>query len=379
MNTCSEGSTEKDDSGKRQKFSRLEVLSNRLMAQFYRDGALYATEDHWVFCSMDNGYSWKKICKLELRDRTLRGAIKDRLLRSDLVRKVRRKIGIHNLVALNSGTLLIQYDGIYRYDGNGTTAKYVYGFEEDRIIVPMKNGFTLDDRTGNVYFGEYNNSRPYAVRVIRGSDDGTQWQICYRFPKGRIKHVHSIIPDPHRERLWICTGDNDLETCLFYTDDDFDSVSEFMGCSQIFRMVSLIPTEDALYWGSDAGWDIEGNFTNRIYRIDLKRNRLSSMADIHQPAYFSARLKNGSMIIATTYECGIKRSMDRTADLWFSESGSTWKRILQLPYRPSRRLEGTRYALVNLPQGIMDEDTIFFTPVNVENYHFNLLAIHCDG
>jgi hypothetical protein len=376
MDAYTDVTVAKSDSVVRRDFFRLEVLNNRLMAQYYRDGAIYATEDHWVFRSVDNGCSWERMCKLERRDRHMCGAIKDRLLRSDAVRRIRRKIGIHNLVVLESGTLLIHYDGIYRYDGIGTTARRVFGFEKDRIIGSLKNGFIVDDRAGNVYFGEYNNTRPYAARIIRGRNDGTKWEVCYRFPKGRIKHVHAIAPDPYRKRLWICTGDNDAETCLFFTDDDFKTVEEFMGCSQISRMVGLIPTEDAIYWGSDAGRDIEGSFINQIFRFDFRRKRLESLAAIHQPAYFSARLNDGSMIIATTYECGIKRPMASTADLWYSASGSKWERILCLPYGPARRREGTRYATINLPLGTMNADTIFFTPVNVKDNHFKLLALH---
>lgn len=344
------------------------------MVQYVRDGVLYATEDHWVFRSDDRGLEWETVCRLECRNNSALGEIKDRILRMETVRRVRRNIGITNLVVLKSGTILIQYDGIYRYDGKGGDAERVFGFEDENIIGPLKNGFVTDDTSGNVYFGEYSIERPHAVRIIRGTDDGRRWEVCHRFAEGRIRHVHAIVPDSYRKRLWICTGDNDSESGLFYTEDDFQTVSLFAGGDQSWRMVSLIPTKDALYWGSDAGQDAPSDALNHIYKWDFEEGRKIELACIDKPAYYATMVKNGTMVIGVHHEPMIQRNVEETADIWVSEAGRSWRRAVKIPFKPSRRSYGTKYASICLPLGDHSVDEIYFTPLNIEENDFSLMA-----
>lgn len=349
------------------------AIKDRLIIQYIRKKVIYASEDHLVFKSLDNGFSWEKVCKLEMKDKSLTGRLKDVVLRLESIRRIRRNIGIHNVVVLPSGTILIQYDGIYRYDGIKTIAKKVFDFRPDKIIGPLKNGFVVDDHTGNVYWGEYNITRPYSVRIFRGVNDGQQWEECYRFPLGEIRHVHAIVPDPYRERLWICTGDNDAETALFYTQDDFNSVHRFNGGDQSWRMVSMIPTENALFWGSDAGQDAPADFVNHIYKWDFKTNSKEQIQFIDKPAYYATVLENGTMAIGVHHEPGIKRTVEPSADLWISNDGESWQRILELPYECSGRKEGTKYATIYLPLSDQSAESLFFTPLNTLDTDFSLM------
>ena len=351
------------------------VIRDRLMVQFVRNGIIYATEDHWIFQSHDKGSSWQKVCKLKKEEKSLFGSVKDHVLRSEIIRHLRRNIGINNVVVLKSGTILIQYDGIYRYDGNGTYADRVFDFKRDNIIGPLKNGFMVNDETDNIYFGEYNNNRPYAVRIFRGTNDGRNWSPCYRFSKGRIKHVHSIVPDPFRNRIWICAGDNNQETGLFYTEDDFKTVHLFGGGDQSWRMVSLIPKEDAIYWGSDAGSDASSDFQNFIYMWDFRKNKRRRLTCIDKPAYYSAFLSKRIMVIGSTYEPLIERDVEKSADLWISNNGEKWGKLISLSFHPSKRSSGTKYATICLPLGDGSVENIFFTPLNVEKYDFKLMSV----
>lgn len=353
---------------------KLDILNDRMMVQFIRNGIIYSSEDHFVFKSGDGGRIWQKVCEIRPRERTLIWKARNLLLRSALVRTVRRNIGIHNLIVLKSGTILIQYDGIYRYDGSGNHAKLVLGFRSGKIIGPLKNGFVVDDRTGKVYFGEYNNKRPYAVRILRGTDDGRKWEVCHEFPPGRIKHVHTIVPDPYRKRIWICAGDNDQESGLFFTEDDFRSVELFCGGDQTWRMVSMICTEDALYWGSDAGQDVESDFSNLILRWDFRSEQRKKMACIKKPAYYSTQLQDGTMAIGATYEPLSKLNVQASADLWVSPDGERWERMASLPFQPSGRADGTKYGTICFPLGDRSVDRLFFTPLNVRDYDFKLMS-----
>lgn len=351
------------------------VIKNRLMVQYVRAGAIFGTEDHWVFRSTNNGITWEKICKIKPRIEGLYDDFRDRIIRSGLTRWIRRNIGIHNLVVLKSGTLLIQYDGIYRCGANDREAVLVFNFRKNGVIGPLKNGLITDDLTGLAYFGEYRITRPSAVRIFRGSDDGRKWEECYRFSLSQIRHVHSIIPDPYRHLLWICTGDNNSENGLFFTADDFKSVYRLGGGNQSWRMVSLIPTEDALYWGSDAGKDAPPDQGNYIYKWDFHTESKIRLARIDKPAYFSMRLADGRMVIAVTYEPETGHKIERCADLWTSTNGEFWLKLASLPFYPSRRTYGTQYAMLCLPLGDSSMRSIYFTPLNIRHHDFRLLRL----
>lgn len=343
------------------------------MIQTVQRGVLYSSEDHLVYRSLDQGRDWQFVCRLEFRQHRPLALAKDLLLRNGLVRALRRNVGIHNLAVLPSGTILIQYDGIYRYDGSGTVARFVYGFGVEQLHGPLKNGFVFDECSGQVYFGEYQNSRPFAARIVRGSRDGQQWDVCYRFPPGAVRHIHSLVPDPYRRRLWICTGDNDQEAGLYYTDDDFRSVHRFAGGDQSWRMVSLIPLPDALVWGSDAGQDAPAAAINQIYHYDMRTGRRDIIACIDKPAYYATRMIDGSLYLGTTFEPGLKRSVNPSADLWRSLDGQDWSKVASWPYWPSGRANRTRYATLNLPTGDGSAQRLYLTPENVTEGEFQLL------
>ena len=358
------------------KKNRITLLRKSLNVQYIRNGVIYSSEDHIVWESHDNGKNWNKVCQLPISGEKIVNFFKDKILRSAVIRKLRRNIGIHNVVVLKSGTIIIQYDKIYRFDGNGKYAKPVFDITAKNIYGPMKNGLAYDEKTDSLYFGEYVISRPYAVRIFRGTGDGRFWERCYDFPVGRIRHIHSIIPDKYRNRIWVCAGDNNHESGLFYTDDDFKTVHVFGQGDQSWRMVSLIPIEDAIIWGSDAGQDAAADDINFIYKWDFHTNKRQKLMCIDKPAYFTTRLSSGLMVLGTTYEPEIRRKIDPTADIWISYDGVDWQKKLTLEYCKAKRNYGTRYALLHFPSpSSVSGDSLIFTPFNTIKYDFCALKL----
>ena len=356
--------------------AEVKVLRKNLIVQAVVNGVIYGTEDHLVWASHDQGRTWREVCRLYPADNSLPGLLKDYVLRSPLVRRIRRNIGINDLVLLDSGTLIIQYDKIYRYTGQGRCALPVYDFRQQGIFGPLKNGLACDRRTGFLYFGEYRIKRPAAIRIVRGYDDGRRWEVCYEFPEGRIRHVHGIFPDPYRRRIWICTGDSDAESGLFYTDDDFKTVNLYGGGDQSWRMVSLLITKDHLIWGSDAGQDAPAHVKNYIYSLDLQTGIRKQLCCIDKPAYYgSTAFVDGSMCLATTFEPGIKRNLESSVELWLSRDGSDWSLAKAFHYRPAGRSIGTRYAMVIIPRLEQPVDGLCCSLLNVENFDFTAIKV----
>ena len=356
--------------------STCEVIKNNGIIQYIsKDGTLYATEDHLVWESRAGGQTWENICQLAPNSNTLIGILKDHFLRSPLVRKLRKNIGINNLVQLTTGTIIAQYDKIYRWEPgiDGLYAQPVYNLEANGISGPLKNGMCHDPSTDFVYFGEYNIKRPNAIRILKGYNDGREWDICYEFPRGQIRHVHGIYCDSFRKRLWICTGDNDSESGLYYTDDDFQTVKLFAGGDQSWRMVSLLITPDRLIWGTDAGQDAEAHIKNYIYVLDMNSGKREKVCCIDKPAYYSVFSEDGSMFIGTTFEPKIKRDVTPTADIWFSKDGYNWNILGSFQYKYAGRKYGTKYATIILPANCNLKETLIFSLLNTESYDFGLV------
>lgn len=303
------------------------------------------------------------------------GQTKDMILRNRMVRFFRKNIGIFNVIQLPTGTIIAIYDKVYRYAHSNTSGMAEESVSLDRFGFqsPLKNGVAVNPENQCIYFGEY--GTPSAVKVMRLWDDGKKAEICYTFPQGKIKHIHSITWDQLRKRLWIATGDANSEVGLYYTDDDFKTVSYFNGENQTWRMVSLLPTENALYWGSEAGKSTTANDVNFIFRWDFQKNGLEKLCEIGNPAYYSVFLENGGMLIGATYEPGMKQQTEQAAEIWYSAQGERWEKICSIPYKNLHKSHRTQFATINLPQGVLPENTIIFTPLNTEKWDFDLVTI----
>ncbi len=354
----------------------IDVLKKRLIIQCVQPhDILYGTEDHIIWKSLDSGKNWKKICVLQPATSSVAGRIKDKILRNGVLRRYRRNIGINNLVVLHSGVMIAQYDKIYRCPAHKKIASPVFDLQKEGISSPLKNGLCYNYDTGHLYFGEYIIHRPASIKIVRGRDDGRTWEICYQFPRGGIRHVHGIYYDQYRARLWICTGDNNSESGLYYTDDDFKTVQLYGGGDQSWRMVSLLITEDNLIWGTDAGQDAPGNIKNYIYKLNVKSGQREKLCCIDKPAYYSTFLRDGSMCIATTFEPKIARRITPSADLWWSKTGNDWDILYSFPYKFAGRNYGTKYATIVMPSNGFSSDKLICSLLNVEKFDFTTVKI----
>lgn len=345
------------------------------MVHCIRGQDLWASQDNWVFHSLDGGNSWRKLCKLLPKKGSWFGRTKDFLLRSYPIRIFRNTTAIGHIQILKSGTLIVIADRIYRFTGQGVWANPVYDFEQEGIHPPLTCGLGYCEDEDIIAFGEYQNRRPHSVAILTGRKDGTHWETAYRFPTGAAKHIHSLTWDPYRKGFWIATGDEDQEAGLHFTADFFKTLQTLGTGDQGWRMVGLLVMPECLIWGSDAGRDAPRDFQNHIYRWDFALRSRSRLEPIDNPAYFASRLNGGGMVLTTTFELDASRSRPQEAALWYSRDGLAWKKVLALPYRAVKRDYGTRYAILNLPAGTQPANAIYCTPMNVVGHDFHMLKV----
>lgn len=351
-------------------YRHLGYVPNLYAAFMSADGRIFGIEDHFLYVSEDGGRFFRQLGVLPKANSDWIDKIKDYMARSRLVRSFRQSLGPTNVIVLSSGTILVFYDHIYRSSDNGSTFEPVFSFSGG-TGAPFSYGEGLavgpDD---TVYFGEYiTTPRPHQVRVFRGSRDGTEWDVIHTFPLGEVFHVHSIQYDPYRARYWITTGDRDAESKILYTDDSFKSIHPLGGGSQDWRVVSLMVTKHALYWGSD-----NDHAPASIFRWNFSNAQLSKVQEIGKPSYFSTILKNNVLILSTTYEPESQYVRqyhpEPTTDLWASADGDHWVKLLSLPYETHDTEWGPSRASIAFPGGV-GSDELLFTPLSTKGDRYD--------
>jgi hypothetical protein len=148
-------------------------------------------------------------------------------------------------------------------------------------------------------FGEYfNNPERKEVRIYKYDYTDKHWGIVHEFQSGEIRHIHALQLDPYTGKLWICTGDEDSEAMIGWSDDGYRNINSIGRGSQTWRACQLVFTDEAVYWGADTGSeDLAG-----IYRWDKKSGELKRLLKTDGAIFFGTRLSNGNIVMSTDRE-----------------------------------------------------------------------------
>ncbi len=331
--------------------------------------AFYAIEDHSLYESRDGGASFRFLGSLPKPDGGLVAQLRNAIARLQIIRRIRLNRGPGTVVRLSSGTLLVFYDRVYRTTDQGRS------FE---VLGPFPGGFPTGGVAvgagDTVLYGEYRTDpRPHPVRLVRGTDDGRHWEVIEQFASGATFHVHSVTWDPYRQLYWIATGDRGDEIMLLAADAGLRRIDTLLRGTQDARIVSMIVTDSALYWGSD-----NDEAAASIFRFDPASRVLTELQQIGNPSYASARLADGTMIITTTFEPGSRFTAESGAamgytSLWASRTGQLWTEILRLPADTAAALAGRR-AQIQLPATQVPLPHLVMTPFWTIEHDFSTLT-----
>lgn len=182
----------------------------------------------------------------------------------------------------------------------------VLSIMEKRIInrLPARPGFSHPlnfcslKRYGKkmVFWGDYGDNfalEPVNIYCMR---DGHDPEVVYTFRKGMVMHVHNIIYDKWRDRLFIFTGDFGEDVGIYVASVDFKEIKPYAVGTEKYRAVQGLVTGQGLYWATDAVMS-----DNYVYFIDFETFEIRSVAAVNGSVIYGMEVNNG-MLISTTVE-----------------------------------------------------------------------------
>lgn len=169
--------------------------------------------------------------------------------------------------------------------------------EELKLRKGMNNPLTFTHTLrGTILFGEYfSNNNNEEVCVYERTNKG--WKKVYSFPPSTIYHIHGIISA--REGIYILTGDDDLESAIWFTDDYFQNVKMIIGGDQKYRACVAFQFEDGLVYATDT--PLKKNELRFIKKNENGDWESKSIYDMPGPCIYGTQI-DGCMYFATSVE-----------------------------------------------------------------------------
>lgn len=333
-----------------------------MIVHYTNSSEIWASSGLSIYLSQNEDFTFKNVINVP-------GSLIFRLLGNLRFTSRALRLGIRNLRKFKNGTVLVVANrNLYRFsDGQ---IKITYSFSKG--LSPLREGWCEDDN-GNYYLAEYflNNKRNFSSELLKSTDDGESWQVIHSIPN--IRHIHCVQYDPYSHKIYIGTGDNDNESSILYSGDGGNSWEVLGDGDQLYRTVSLLFTENYIYWGGDAP-----TRQNYIVRYNRKTKNIEKLVAVNGTVFSSIMLENGTIFFSTTDEGnseGRNPTADRKCYLWATTDGTHWNNVMQWnkdfwPYFMG-------YGKILLPHG-QSGNILYFTPVCLKGANNTLVkAIVC--
>jgi hypothetical protein len=203
------------------------------------------------------------------------------------------RFSFYNVVRLADASFFLSFGKSAGVMGEGGQVRPLEGMLRPTRI--LRNAAAVDAQ-GDVYFGEYlPNEERGPVHVYRLPAGTARVEVAYRFEAGAIRHVHGIYRDPYDGALWCATGDRPSECRILRTYDGFRTVETVGQGDETWRGVSMVFTDDAIYYGSDAEFRM-----NHLYRL-ARRGGRDVLTEVEGPVYYSTT-SGGDLFFGVTAE-----------------------------------------------------------------------------
>lgn len=138
---------------------------------------------------------------------------------------------------------------IYKYDIKTKVLTTDFTFRKGRGPLNFTIVKGIEHFEDGIYFGEYiGNSAKKSVKVYRRTET---WSVAYSFPDGEINHVHSLVVDKIRKKIWLLAGDFGSSAAIYSVSDNFKTVVPIVSGEQKYRACVAFPTKAGLLYGTD--------------------------------------------------------------------------------------------------------------------------------
>ncbi len=314
---------------------------------FISDHLMYASRKKNVLRSTDGGRTWHHFFSFRL------SPLAWLKTQNELLRRLFR-MHIHHIVpASDSFVTIVAFGGIYVWDiQKRCLIRSDHHLSGSRPLI-------LCNTEDGIYFGEYKNNKDRGpVRIFHSQDHGITWKPVHVF--NNVRHIHGIFKDPYSDGLWITTGDLDYESAIWVADNKFNDVKKVLQGTQQVRAVSLLFTEQYIYFGSDS--PSEKNF---LYRFDRSNKALYKLQHVEGPVFWGCKVENDLFFSTVVEPSAINKT--KYATIWHSKDGSSWQNITSLKkdILPSKLFQ---YGQIFFPYGINNTGLLWFTPFATRNH-----------
>ena len=217
------------------------------------------------------------------------------------------RFGFHHLTISNHGCVIFVNKQIW-YESK-TQSRFTGYINGSRPLVVC----AADSR---FFYGEYrSNNERSAVSIFELSWPYKTWSKAISFDG--VRHIHGIFFDKYEDCFWITTGDLDNESRIYKCNKDFSNLRIIVSGSQQVRAVTLLFTEDFIYFGSDTPDE-----KNHIYSISRKDNLIQPLQKVEGSVFYGCKFDN--FLFFTTAVEPSKVNKNKKIEVWSSENGKQW-------------------------------------------------------
>jgi len=292
-----------------------------------------------IFISKDGGIKWSL-----MRNEIKNGLFKN-FFRGHYYARLFR-LGIHHLIPFENNYYVVFIDkNISIINGNTKIAELQISGSRPLCVLGHNN---------SVYYGEYySNKNRNPIKIWQFEIDKPEnYRIVAQISD--VRHIHGVFYDMYTNSIWFTSGDDNTESILWVTYDNFKNIEKVINKGQQTRAVQLIFTADFVYFGSDTP-----NEQNFIYRLDRQSGQVSKMQQTSGSVFYGCKV--GDALFFSTAVEPSKINVHNYSELWASRDGVSWKKVLQFK-KDILDKRFFQYGQILFPYGVGDEKNLWFTP-----------------
>ncbi len=300
------------------------------------------------------------------------GGAFDKFLAAFRISRQLLRVGIHHLLPLTTGGFMVTLKRkTLILDKDGNLINTFSGYSGNK---PGHRGVCITP-DGTIFFGEYtvNFNNTNETRLYRSLDNGLSFQTILTFEKHEVRHIHFIQWDSYEKCIWMGTGDKDHECKLMRSVDNGDMWEVIGQGSQLWRAIGISFTEDAIYWGTDAGSVSDRNY---IIRMERATRQIEKVQEIQGPCHGNAVLADDTVYVSTGVEGG-ENEKDKFAHIWKCDKNGAIEEIAQ--YRKDILPLIIQYGVVRFPMGLDSSSQLIFTAYALKNTSENVMKVEEDN